>query len=243
MDLSPSHHLHHLNPKPNHFKVPLGIACLTIIFTIVSPDIPISRQVAILLLAASLILTFQATEMVSSKRHLALALIVVATALSSYGIAANDDAVHGAGHLLAAILIVWAAAMVIRWIAAQAQQRITMQAVVGGVLVYLLIGISFSQLYGATIDFNPSVQFFCTQPSISPSDRMYFSFSTITTTGFGDFVPCTNVGHAMAVAEAAFGQIYLVTIIALLVGNIGRGRRHLTGDENADEPAPADTTR
>lgn len=235
MDHADSGHLHHIVPRPNHFKVPMVATALTIIFTIVSPDGPVVKQAGVLFMAATLMLTFQAAEMISAKRHVAIALILVASAMSSYGLAANDTTVHGLGHLLVAGLIVWACAMVIRWIARQAQTMITIQAVVGGVLVYLLIGIAFSQLYAAAIDFDTTVQFFCTQPTVTASDRMYFSFSTITTTGFGDYVPCTDVGHAMAVAEAAFGQIYLVTIIALLVGNIGRRRATASGTKESDQ--------
>ena len=55
-------------------------------------------------------------------------------------------------------------------------------------------------------------------------DYLYFSFSTLATVGFGDLVAGTNLGRMLAVTEALFGQMYLVTIVALLVGKFGRGR-------------------
>ena len=51
---------------------------------------------------------------------------------------------------------------------------------------------------------------------------VYFSFSTLTTAGFGDFTARTNVGHTLTVFEALVGQIYLVTVVSLIVSNLGR---------------------
>jgi len=46
----------------------------------------------------------------------------------------------------------------------------------------------------------------------------YFSFVTITTLGYGDIVPATNLARAVSMLEAFFGQIYLVVLVARLVG-------------------------
>ncbi len=53
-------------------------------------------------------------------------------------------------------------------------------------------------------------------------DQLYFSFTVLTTTGFGDFSAATPVGHALAVIEMLTGQLYLVTVIGLLIGNFSR---------------------
>jgi Ion channel len=50
---------------------------------------------------------------------------------------------------------------------------------------------------------------------------VYFSFTVLTTTGFGDFTAATHLGRALAVIEMLVGQIYLVTVIGVLVGNLG----------------------
>jgi voltage-gated potassium channel Kch len=54
---------------------------------------------------------------------------------------------------------------------------------------------------------------------------VYYSFITLTTTGYGDFVPLADVARMVAVTEALLGQVYLVTIVALLVSNVGGSRR------------------
>ena len=56
----------------------------------------------------------------------------------------------------------------------------------------------------------------------SESDRVYFSFTVLTTTGFGDFTAASQLGHTLAVLEMLVGQLYLVTVIGVLIGSFGR---------------------
>jgi hypothetical protein len=66
--------------------------------------------------------------------------------------------------------------------------------------------------------------FFAQEVHATSADYQYFSFVTLTTTGYGDLTAAGNLGRSFAVLEALTGQIYLVTIVALLVSNL-RGRR------------------
>ena len=52
--------------------------------------------------------------------------------------------------------------------------------------------------------------------------RLYFSYVTLATLGYGDYTPAANVGRTLAVLEALLGQIYLVTVVALLVSRLRR---------------------
>jgi voltage-gated potassium channel Kch len=67
--------------------------------------------------------------------------------------------------------------------------------------------------------------FFSNDDSGNVSDFLYFSFTTITTTGYGDFVAGTRIGRSFAVTEALIGQIYLVTVVALIVANLRPRKR------------------
>lgn len=51
----------------------------------------------------------------------------------------------------------------------------------------------------------------------SLSDDLFFSFTTLTTTGYGNLIPVTGLGRALAMLEALTGQLYLVTVVARLV--------------------------
>jgi hypothetical protein len=58
------------------------------------------------------------------------------------------------------------------------------------------------------------------------AERVYYSFTCLTTTGFGDFTAAQPLGRALAVVEMLGGQLYLVTVIGVLVGGlVGRAAR------------------
>lgn len=58
----------------------------------------------------------------------------------------------------------------------------------------------------------------------SQSDDLYFSYITLTTVGYGDLTPDSGLTRALVVVEALSGQLYLVTVVAVLVGNFGMSR-------------------
>ncbi len=65
------------------------------------------------------------------------------------------------------------------------------------------------------------------------ADQTYFSFVTLTTTGYGDLTANVGLPRALAILEAIFGQLYLVTVVALVVSNFGRGRPAQPGKDGA----------
>ncbi|MDX6656846.1 MAG: hypothetical protein QOH62_1639 [Solirubrobacteraceae bacterium] len=101
-------------------------------------------------------------------------------------------------------------------------ERIPVQAVMGVLCLYLLFGMFFAFVYGALNRIDEP--FFVQSAVASASNCQYFSFTTLTTVGFGDLTARTPVGHTLAVLEALVGQIYLVTIVSLIVSNVGRER-------------------
>ena len=92
-------------------------------------------------------------------------------------------------------------------------------AVFGALTVYLLVGLMFAYLIGALAT-GVDGGYFASGTDGTQADRVYFSFTALTTTGFGDFTARTRGGHALTVAEMLIGQLYLVTVIATLVGNL-----------------------
>lgn len=82
----------------------------------------------------------------------------------------------------------------------------------------LLVGLSFL----AAVD---QGQFFVQTKSAPAIDYIYFSYVTQTTVGYGDFTARSDLGRVLAVSEALGGQIYLVTVVAVLVSNLGRPRQ------------------
>ena len=133
-----------------------------------------------------------------------------------------DDA---ASRLVSLMLVVLAPMAILRGIVRQAREAgaITMRTMFGVLCVYLLVGMAFAFAYGA-IEAITNRAFFAQIPSGDQSDFLYFSFATLTTTGFGDLTAATSLGRSFVITEALSGQIYLVTVVALIVANLGQNR-------------------
>lgn len=94
-------------------------------------------------------------------------------------------------------------------------RRVTTGTLIGAISAYLLIALAFSDIFVA-IDVVQSAPFF-DEPA-SSTRFMYFSLVTITTLGYGDLAPATDLAGLAANTEAVIGQVFLVTFIGLLVG-------------------------
>jgi len=100
---------------------------------------------------------------------------------------------------------------------------VTTETVLGALCVYLLLGFSFTFIYSA-ISFVSAAPFFVGLAQATPNEYLFFSYSTLTTVGYGNLVPAGNVGQTFAMLEALSGQIYLVIIVARLVSIWGQAR-------------------
>jgi hypothetical protein len=94
--------------------------------------------------------------------------------------------------------------------------RVDDQTVLGALSLYVLIGVLFASLY-AFFAATGSGHFYTRGDDGSPGEDLYFSLAALTTTGFGDLAPATSIGRALASLELVFGQLYLVTIVAVIV--------------------------
>jgi len=103
-------------------------------------------------------------------------------------------------------------------------EAITVQTIFGALDVYLLLGLLATFIY-AMIDDLSQQPLFATGPVSDAFAYVYFSFITLTTTGYGDLTAALDVGRAVAVLEALLGQIFLVTLVARLVSLWGPRRR------------------
>lgn len=93
---------------------------------------------------------------------------------------------------------------------------VTIQSIFGAVSAYLILGFMFASCYAA-ISHIGGGHFFADGQSGDTRTFQYFSFTTMTTLGYGDFTAAGSGGRAVAVLEALTGQIFLATLIARLV--------------------------
>lgn len=103
--------------------------------------------------------------------------------------------------------------------------EVTVQSVLAALCVYVVLGMLFASIASAAASIGGS-PYFAGQRLASSADYTYFSFITLATVGYGDYVPATPLGRALAVIEGLMGQLYLVTVVALIVGNLGSRRRN-----------------
>jgi hypothetical protein len=103
------------------------------------------------------------------------------------------------------------------------RRDVSVDTILGAVVAYLLAAVAFSMLFQIIEIASPGS--FTGLPATAQEDRpemgnamVYFSFVCITTMGYGDIVPVSNLARPLAVIEGVFGQLYLAVMIARLVG-------------------------
>jgi hypothetical protein len=120
---------------------------------------------------------------------------------------------------------------------------VSFRTILGAVSVYIALGILFTWAYGV-IDRIEGGGFFGAGVATRGSDFLFFSYTTLTTTGYGDLVPAGQVGRMVSGLEMMLGQVFLVTLVAGLVSlwrpgeGILRRRERRSGEEPPAE-APA----
>jgi len=164
---------------------------------------------------------------VSQKPTLVLAggIVAVTTILTIWLERITGNPVIGLVSLISGYVFFMYVTMVILWHLFQ-ERRVTIDEIAAAVSTYLLLGLAGSFLYGIIEILHPGSLHFIegqlpTLPeAASPhfSQFIYYSFTTLTTLGYGDIYPATPFARVASYLEAVFGQIYLTILVARLVG-------------------------
>ncbi len=121
-----------------------------------------------------------------------------------------------------------------------AQPDISLQSIFGVLSAYMMIGLIFSAVYVAMWKFSSDPSFFANGDTPNSKLFQYFSFTTLTTLGYGDFTAAGDGGRAVAVLEAMVGQMFLATLVARLVAGFrwsDRAAARRGGHPVSTEPA------
>jgi hypothetical protein len=112
------------------------------------------------------------------------------------------------------------------------EKVVNLQVLAGALCLYLLIGLFFTFVYSIinAVDTQP---LFAQQASASSANITYFSFVTLTTTGYGDLTLRGDGPRMLAITEALLGQLYLVSAVALVVSRFGLERVTRRGDPDS----------
>jgi hypothetical protein len=140
--------------------------------------------------------------------------VVVTGIAAGFCAASGNRAAEGAGDVWTGLMLLVTVVVIVDRVIRL--DRVTAQSLYGALSAYLLIGLMFSAFYGA-LDVLVTEPFFANGQSANTQTLQYFSFTTLTTLGYGDFTAAGSLGRAVAVLEAVTGQVFLATLVARLV--------------------------
>ena len=196
----------------------LGLLAMTFIVMAAGPPDGWTRVTTVLLQGLTLCAALLASRVSLRLFRLAavISLLSLIGAIASVVIDNGRDP-NGAFYLLNILLVITVPWIIVR--ALWKRRVIDVRTVLGAVCIYVLLGMLYAFLY-ATIDSLSSGPFFVQTANPTTPDFLYFSYITQTTVGYGDFTAEGDLGRALAVVEAMGGQLYLVTVIAVLVSRL-----------------------
>jgi Ion channel len=169
-------------------------------------------------------------------------LLVVANvlfAVAAVGAAVNVLTAHDSDlrpfvFVAASLLYIVAPVSIVRHVAYR--REVDQETMLGALAAYLLIGMAFAFAYrflGAV----ESAPFFGADGEGTLSQDLFFSFVTLTTTGYGNLVPAGNPGQSLAVLESLLGQLFLVTAVGKIV-TAWRPRAWQRSSDNPEDASP-----
>jgi Ion channel len=204
----------------------LMLTVLSVGIQMALPDTPASLLLQATMMAATVLTALFAEGATRAQwRRLIVVIAVAMVALIAASIAGRGSTERGIMYSLSGVLAASGAIIVVRGVVAgiRSEQRVSLHSVLGVVTVYLLAGLIFAFVYSlmSTIAGSPVLSHLGADQH---AEQVYFSFITLATVGYGDIVPIVSAARMTAVFEGLFGQLYLVTVVAVIVSNASRGR-------------------
>ncbi|GGN21307.1 hypothetical protein FHR83_002125 [Actinoplanes campanulatus] len=197
-----------------------GLVLLLIISTYVLALLVRDRWQLAALLLVQTITVWQALRVSwarSGMRYAAAGVFLLALAAALLNlVVSHDSPLFGWTFLAASALYLLAPFAIVRHLGSQ--RGVDKQTLLGALAAYLLIGMAFGFAYQCLAVIQPG-PLFGDDGEPGMSDSLFFSFVTMTTTGYGDLVPATDPARTIAVVEALTGSLFLVTAVAKVVEN------------------------
>ena len=214
----------------------LGAIFIAFFLSALLPDAAWATSLIVLVQSATLLIVIWTAGWAMTERAVPFALATAAVVAAAIDFFWQGKALTAALAITAGVLSVTIAVAIAA--GAVAQHEVNSRSVAGAICVYILFGMLFLWLYSllTVLDSSP---FFAQGIDGTRALRLYFSFTTLATLGYGDYTAASNLGHALAVLEALIGQLYLVTVVAVVVTRLGRpGRAMLKQAKESEIDGP-----
>jgi Ion channel len=216
---------------PDRYGVLLLLILITFVTSVVLRDSEWQRLAAVGMVGLMLLVALRTSQAPKRLQWFALGavpLIVVGTAAAAA--AGGDDAadIRIAMSALTTVLLLAVLFAIVHRLSTHL--IIAWPTILGALCIYLVFGMVFASAYAFAGHLQDGA-LFVDQQGFTSADTLYFSIVTLTTAGYGDLTMRADVTRMMSAMEALLGQIYLITAVALLIGNFGRARRPRQGAE------------
>jgi len=149
---------------------------------------------------------------------LAILLLILARIVSESGAVALKAALLVA---LVGFVVLLAAAKSLEF--AVSSETVNSETIYAALGTYLLAGIFFGQIYWAAERLSPG-SLVGPDPT-TEATALYYSFVTLATLGYGDYLPRNDIVRGLAVLEVIGGQLFLAVMVARLIGMFAPKRR------------------
>lgn len=215
-----------MRTKGRGYAMVLLLVIASIALQMILPPSDGSRFATIALAAATLVAAIQSSSVRGRDMRLAALAAVAILISSTITWVVRGDIPQAPAAVVNGLLVAVAPVAIARGLLhdLREQHEVTAATLAGVLAIYLLAGMFFSFIYGVIGAVDGDALFAQTSHP-DREDELYFSFVTLSTVGYGDLAPAGGVPRAFAVAEMLIGQIYLVTIVSLIVTNLPAARR------------------
>jgi hypothetical protein len=172
------------------------------------------RVVTIAVAGLTAIIALTSSDVRPDRVRLACGAATAAVLAAALARALSSDGLLGVAFLIDGLLLTVAAVTILRRVVLTAQ--VDFRTILGAISVFTVLGLLFGFLFLA-LGRLVSGDVFTGVAHAEARDYLFFSYTTLTTTGYGNLVPAGDIGQILAVLEMLTGQVFLVTLVAGLV--------------------------
>ena len=209
-------------PQPDRYGLLLGLLVFGFLVSAYSGEL-LATVLRLLFFMATLHLALRTSMVRPRVARLVLVVTLAGSVLTiALSLAHRGRVSLGVLDVWVAVVLLIAVLVIVRRVLSH--PVVSVQTILGALSAYLVLGLLFAAVYGALGELG-SRPFFASGAPVNQAALQYFSFTTLTTLGYGDYTAATDTGRAVAVLEALGGQIFLVTLVARLVSAFPPRRR------------------